>query len=164
MHKTPGIAIPVFALLVLSVIQILATGQLSATSTRDLNSQSGAVAGFLDAEFDKTVAALQKRADMAPNMPENWHALAKHYYEKVKNDANLPRDLAKAYVMHGLEFEKRALLLDPNYYDAMVLRGSLLRQAALYEKNPAIQKKLIAEADALKQRAADLPTNGKIGR
>jgi hypothetical protein len=156
MYRTPGRTAVVSLLLVTWIMRgSAAEPPVAMIPTDDLNRQS---------EFDRTVAALQKRADIAPNIPENWHALAKHYYEKVKNDANLPSDLAKTYVMRGLEFEKRALMLDPNYYDAVVLRGSLLRQSALYEKDPAIQKRLIAEADALKQRAADLATNGKIGR
>jgi hypothetical protein len=155
MHKTPGTAVPVFALLVLSAIQIFATGLLGAASTRDRD-QSGAVAGFLDAEFDKTVAALQKQVDIGPNIPESWYRLAEAYSEKVRSDAALPAELAKQYVASGLRGASWALKLNENYYEALLLRGMLLRQAAAYEKDPVSKKKLIAEAETFERRAAAL--------
>jgi hypothetical protein len=145
MHKTPGTTVAVFTLLVLSVIQILATGPLGATSTRDLNSQS---------EFDKTVAALQKQVDIGPNNPESWYRLAELYSEKVRSDAALPAELAKQYVASGLKCASWALKLEHNYYEAVLLTGVLLRQSAAYEKDPVSQKRLLAEAEAFEQRAA----------
>jgi cytochrome c-type biogenesis protein CcmH/NrfG len=163
MCKTPGTSAAVFTPLVLSVIPFLAAGSLGATPTRDLNHQDRAVAGvrFLDAEFDKTVAALQRQVDLGPNNPESWYRLADSYSAKVKRDVALPAEVAKQYLASGLKAASSALALNPNYYEALLLNGVLLRQSAAYEKDPASQKKLIAEAEAFKQRASVLEARGK---
>jgi hypothetical protein len=152
MYSTLGATAAVFPLLVLSVIQLLPTGLLSGTPTGDPNSQS---------EFDKTVAALQKQVDLRPNNLESWCRLAKLYSEKVKSDGALPADLAKQHVASGLKCASWALKLDENYYKAVLLNSVLLRQSAAYEKDPASEKRLIAEAEAFEQRASVLEARGK---
>ena len=37
-------------------------------------------------EFDKTVAAFQKRADLEPTNPEAWHTIGTFFYDKVLRD------------------------------------------------------------------------------
>jgi len=116
------------------------------------------LAGFYNrqGEFDKTMQAFETRAKMEPNNPEAWHTMAPYYSEKAMKDFKLPKDKARAYVMRGIEVEDEALKLNPNYGEAMTYKNILLRQQALFEKDRAIQLKLIDEADRLKAKAEGL--------
>lgn len=142
----PTVAVLALLLLVTRVIPILAARPSVVMSpTGSLNRQS---------EFDKTAAQYEKRATREPSNPESWYTLAKLYSEKVQKDAHLPRDLAKKYVMRGLEVESKALAINPDYYEALSLKDILLRQRAQYEKEPGVRKMLIAEADVYRALAA----------
>ena len=103
--------------------------------------------------LDETLAALQKQADFAPNNPEAWLRLAEFYSEKVRTDTKLPSALAKQHVMSGLKAVDYALKLDENYRDALMVNSVLLVQRSRYETDPALRKKLIEQAEALKRRA-----------
>jgi hypothetical protein len=114
--------------------------------------------------FDKAVQQQEKRAAEAPDDPESWHRLAAIYAEKAQKDAKLPRDLAKQHVLRGLAVNERALTINPVYYEALRLKSILLRQRALYEDDPSLRKRLIAEADAASAKAAELLKRQRIGR
>ena len=107
-------------------------------------------------EFDEQMSSLQKRATMEPNNPEAWHAMGPYYSEHAQKDLKLTKDQAKKYVLNGIEAEDKALAINPEYFEALAFKNILLRQQALYEKDPATQKKLIAEADVIKAKAEDI--------
>jgi tetratricopeptide (TPR) repeat protein len=116
------------------------------------------LAGYFNrqGEFDKTMESFERRATMEPNNPEAWHTMGPYYYEKALKDSKLTKDVAKKYVMRGLEVEDKALAINPDYYEALAFKNILLRQQALYEKDPAVQKKLISQADDIKAKAVEL--------
>lgn len=107
-------------------------------------------------QFDKTMAALQERADKEPNNPEAWHTMATYYFDKVQRDKRLSKDEAKGYVMKGLEADDKALSLNDEYFDAITYKSLLLRLEANQEKDPGVQKKLLADADQLRTKALAL--------
>jgi tetratricopeptide (TPR) repeat protein len=107
-------------------------------------------------QFDKTMEAFQKRADLEPNNPEAWHTMGSYYYEKVFRDKSLGRDAAQKYVTAGLAAEDRALSINPEYFEAVTFKNLLIRLQANLERNPATQKKLLEEADRLRDRALEL--------
>jgi tetratricopeptide (TPR) repeat protein len=107
-------------------------------------------------EFDQQMDALEQRAKMEPNNPEAWHAMGPYYSEKALKDTKLSKDQAKKYVMRGLEVEEEALKINPEYFEALAFKNILLRQQANYEKDPAVQKKLLADADVIKAKAEDI--------
>jgi len=107
-------------------------------------------------EFDQQMQSLEKRAEMEPNNPEAWHAMGPYYQEKALKDTKLSKDQAKKYVQQGLEVEDKALKINPEYFEALAFKNILLRQQALYEKDPAVQRKLIADADVIKSHAEDV--------
>jgi hypothetical protein len=109
-----------------------------------------------DLSLQTELEAMERRATNEPNNPESWYTLAKYCSDKAQNDAKLSRDMAQKYVMRGLEVDDRALLLNPVYYEALTLKDVLLRQRAGFEKDPAVRKNLIAEADAIRAKAAKL--------
>ena len=116
------------------------------------------LAGYFNrqGEFDKTMAAFETRANMEPNNPEAWHTMAPYYSDKAMKDLKLTREVAKKYVMRGLEVEEKALAINPEYFAALAYKNILLRQEALLEKDPAKQKQLMNEADTVKARAMEL--------
>lgn len=107
-------------------------------------------------DFDKLMQAWQKRAAAEPKNPEAWHTIGVYYFNKVFNDKKMPRAQALDYLLKGLEGEDKALALNAEYYDAVIFKNILLRQQALYERDPAKVKRLIEEADVLFKKAEQL--------
>lgn len=107
-------------------------------------------------DFPKTMEALGKRAEAEPKNPEAWHTIGTYYSDKVIRDKKLPRATALEYTLKGIEAEDKALALSPDYYEAVTYKNILLKLEALYEKDPARQKALLAESDVLYKRAMAL--------
>lgn len=117
-----------------------------------------ALAGYYNrqGDFDKTMEALQQRTQLEPNNPEAYHYMATFYQDKVQKDYRMAKAQQRDYVLKGVEAEDKALALNPNYSEAMVYKNILLRQQANTEKDPAVQKRLIGEADRLRAKAIEL--------
>lgn len=113
------------------------------------------LAGFYNdrGDFTKTMEAWNRRASVEPKNPEAWHTIGVYYQDYVFKNKQLPRATAMDYVVKGLAAEDKALELNPNYYEALIFKNILLRQQALYEKDPAKIKALINEADTIQKRA-----------
>jgi tetratricopeptide (TPR) repeat protein len=104
-------------------------------------------------DFQKTMEAWQRRADVEPKNPESWHMIGAYIQAQVFGDKKMPRATALKYTLQGIAAEDKALDLSPEYYEALIYKNILLRQQALYETNPATQKDLITQADALMKKA-----------
>ncbi|ODS53564.1 MAG: hypothetical protein ABS36_13070 [Acidobacteria bacterium SCN 69-37] len=107
-------------------------------------------------EFDKTMEEFAKRAELEPNNPEAWHTMGHYYYEKVYRDASVPRERAIEYLKSGMEAEDKALAINPDYFEAVTYKSLLLAMQANRERSPAEQKRLLAEAAELRERAVAL--------
>ena len=107
-------------------------------------------------DFTKTMEAWNKRALAEPKNPEAWHMIGGLYQEKVFRDKTLPRAQALEYTLKGIEAEDKALAINPEYYLAMVFKNILMKQQALYERDPARVKALLAESDVLFKKAEAL--------
>ena len=107
-------------------------------------------------QFDKTITALEERAEKEPNNPEAFHTISTYYWDEAYRDTKLKEAEKKTYVQKGIEAEDRALQLKPDYMEALVYKGLLLRSQALLEKDPAKQQLLIKQAEQLSAQAADL--------
>lgn len=116
------------------------------------------LAGFYNrqGDFENTLGAMADRTKVDSNNPEAFHQMATWYWEKVDKDYTLPKAKKLEYLKAGLAAEERALSLNPDYMEAVVYKGLLLRQQALLETNRATQAALIREADQLQQRAIAL--------
>ena len=68
----------------------------------------------------------------------------------------LPLPKQKEYVLTGLAAEDKALAINPEYYEALIFKNILLRLQANTEKDPALQKRLLAEADDLKRKGDEV--------
>jgi tetratricopeptide (TPR) repeat protein len=107
-------------------------------------------------DFAKQMEAWYKRAQVEPKNPEAWHMIGGLYQEKVIRDKKLPRAEALEYTLKGIEAEDKALAINPEYYLAMVFKNILMKQQALYERDPAKQKQLLAESDVIFKKAEAL--------
>ena len=103
-------------------------------------------------DFDKTMEAWYSRADVEPNNPEAWHTIGTFYQDKVFRDKALSRTVARDYVLKAVDAEDSALAINPDFAEALIYKNILLRQQALYERDPAVQQALLAEADELRDR------------
>ena len=114
-------------------------------------------------EFEKTIQALEERATREPDNPEAFHTIATFYWDKTFRDFRLTDVQKKDYVMKGLAAEDKAISLKADYMEALTYKNLLLRVQANLEKDPKLQKELLAEADKLRDRAIDLQKKKTAG-
>jgi len=107
-------------------------------------------------EFDKTIEALQERASKEPNNPEAFYTISTFYWDKAFRDNRLKDNEKKDFVVKGIQAVDHALQIKPDYAEALVYKGLLLRLQANLEKDPAKQQALIKEADQLRDKAQEL--------
>jgi len=107
-------------------------------------------------DFEQTIAALEERADIEPDNPEAYYTIATYYWEKAFRDFRLTDDEKEQHVADGIVAVDQALELKDDYMEAMVYKNILLRMQANATTNEAEQDALIAEADALRDRAEEL--------
>src|SRR5262249_45496401 len=97
-----------------------------------------------------------ERSRKEPNNPEAFYTISVYYWEKAYRDFKLTEKEKHAFVDKGEAAVDQALKLKPDYIEALVYKGLLLRLQANLEKDPGKQQSLIKEAEALSAKAADL--------
>jgi tetratricopeptide (TPR) repeat protein len=124
-----------------------------------------ALAGYYvrQGKFEMAMAAFQKRAAAEPNNPEAWHTIATYYTNQITGDKRLSKAKVLEYSLAGLAADDKALAINPEYAEAMVFKGILLRYEAGLESNRTKQNDLIKEADDLKAKALDLMKKQSAG-
>jgi len=123
------------------------------------------VAGYYNrqGQFDKTIEALEQRASREPNNPEAYYTIATFYWDKAFRDARLKEADKKDLVGKGVQAIDHALQIKPDYAEALVYKGLLLRLQANMEKSPDKQKELLKEADQLRDKANDIRKKSASG-
>jgi tetratricopeptide (TPR) repeat protein len=107
-------------------------------------------------EFDKTMDALHARAEKEPNNPEAFYLISTYYWEKGMRDFTISQADKARFVQEGHEAVDKALELKPDYIDALVYKGLLLRLEATVEKDPKTQQALVKEAQTYSDRAVEV--------
>ena len=107
-------------------------------------------------DFEKTMAAHYDRVRVDSNNPEGYYTISVFFWDKVNKDFRLKEPDKRKYLAQGMEAANKALQLNPNYIDALVYKGLILRSQALLEKEPAKQDALITEAKQLSEKADTL--------
>jgi len=107
-------------------------------------------------EFGKTMKELEERAARDPKNPEAHYTIATFYWDEAFRDARLKEAEKRDYVQKGLEAVDKALQIKPDYTEALVYKGLLLRLQANLEKDPAKQQALIKQATELRDKAEEL--------
>jgi TonB family protein len=81
--------------------------------------------------------------------------VATYYWELLSKGSALSPQQSSAFMKKGIDACDRALALDPDYADAMIYKNLLLRLQA-NAVDASSRQALLAEADALRARAAEL--------
>jgi tetratricopeptide (TPR) repeat protein len=115
-------------------------------------------------DFPKTIAALEEAAALEPNNPEGYHRVAVFYWDKTRGDFRLSEGQKRDYIQKGLAMEDKALQLNPDYMEAMTYKNILLRLKANITKDLAEQKRLIEEADRLRNKVIDAQKRKQSGK
>jgi tetratricopeptide (TPR) repeat protein len=137
---------------------------------RDARPKDGSVymqlAAFYNRQgkFDKTMEALKQRATQDPKNPEGYYTIAVYYWDKTFRDKSLKDADRKDYIAKGLEAADKAISIKPDYLEAIVYKGLLLRlEANMETKDRKRQADLLKEADALRDRAKALQKSKTTG-
>ncbi len=123
------------------------------------------LAGFYNrqGEFGKTMESLNARAEHEPTNPEAYYTVGTYYYEKAFRDFTISDAEKAKYVQSGMEAVDKAVQLKPDYHEALVYKGLLLRVQARIEKVPARQQALLKEADEIRNRALEIQKKQRAG-
>jgi protein TonB len=106
--------------------------------------------------FDQAIATLEDMAAATPSTPQVYQIIATFYWEKASKDLSLNEAQKRAYIDSGIDAADRALAVQDDYVDAMVYKNILLRQKAMMETDAGSRQALLAQADALRNRAIEL--------
>jgi tetratricopeptide (TPR) repeat protein len=106
--------------------------------------------------LDKTIDALEQRARLEPNNPEAFYMISTYYWDNAQHNVQLKDADKRASVEKGLTAVDKALQIRPDYMEAMVYKGLLLRTQAPLEKDVSKQQALLKEANLLHDKAEDL--------
>jgi type II secretory pathway pseudopilin PulG len=104
-----------------------------------------------------------KAAELDPQNAERQYTIGVVHYEAVAKSADLPDAAKREHIRRGIAALKRAEALKDNYFESMTYRSLLVRQQALLEKDPEVQKKLVAEADAIRDRVLEIIKSRRAG-
>ena len=115
-------------------------------------------------DFPKTIEALEQAAALEPNNPEGYHRVAVFYWDKTRGDFRLSDAQKRDFIQKGLAMEDKALGLNPDYMEAMTYKNILLRMKANITKDVAEQKRLIDEADKLRNKVIDAQKRKQTGK
>jgi tetratricopeptide (TPR) repeat protein len=107
-------------------------------------------------DFEKTIAAFEEGSAKDPKNPEAHFIIATYYWDDAQKNFRLTPDQKKDHIQKGLAEVEKALQIKPDYVDALVYKGLLLRLQANMEKDPAKQQALLKEAVALHDKAEEL--------
>jgi tetratricopeptide (TPR) repeat protein len=116
------------------------------------------LAGFYKRQdqFDKAIQAFEERAQKEPTNSEAFYTIATEYYDHAFRGANVKDADRKVFVEKGLAGAEQALKLKPDYVEALIYKGLLLRLQANGEKDPAKQAALVKQAEVVHDRAEEL--------
>jgi tetratricopeptide (TPR) repeat protein len=107
-------------------------------------------------DFPKTIEALQQRSQREPDNPEAFYTISVYHWDNASRNFALTDDQKMECVQAGLAAVDRALQIRPDYVDAIVYKGLLLRQQALLEPSYDDAQRLIKEAEALSAQAEEI--------
>ena len=114
-------------------------------------------------DFDKTMEALHKAAEIKPDDPQGHQLVATYYWEKAQKDHRLTNPQKMDYIKKGIEATNRALALNGEYIEALTYKNILLRMQGNLETDLDKRNELYKEADQLRNKAMELSKKKTAG-
>lgn len=122
-----------------------------------------ALAGFYNkplwdghSRFDDAINTLQQCATIDANDPQGFYKVAVFYWDKAYRDPDIKEKQKDEYADKGLDYVGKALALKPDYVDALVYKGLLLRVKAQVTSNLRLRQQYLDEAAMLAKQAKEL--------
>jgi len=134
----------------------------SGSATKDTYLELATVELALN-RFDDSAAALRGAADLDRSAPDAQHMFATIAWQHAARDVTDPAGRL-SFIREGIALEDRALALKPDYAEALTYKNLLLRLQANLTSDPAEQARLIAEADAVRNRAVEIQGQPSVVR
>jgi tetratricopeptide (TPR) repeat protein len=128
----------------------------------------GALAGFYNkplwkddtgaarSKFDDAVTILDRCAQLAPNDPTGYQKVATFYWDKAYRDPLLTDQEKLVFAEKGLDAVNKALALKPDYFEAVIFKGLLIREKAKATPDPKLRQQYLDEAVTLAKQGQDL--------
>ena len=128
----------------------------------------GALAGFYNkplwtdetganrSKFDDAVTMLDRCAQLAPNDPTGYQKVATFYWDKAYRDPLLTDEQKLVFAQKGLDAVEKALALKPDYFEAVIFKGLLMREKAKATPDPKLKQQYLEEAVTLAKQGQDL--------
>jgi tetratricopeptide (TPR) repeat protein len=107
-------------------------------------------------QVEKMIQAAEERANHEPKNPDAHYTVGTFYWDEVFRDTALKENQKREYLQKGIGAIDKAIEIKPDYSEALVIKGLLLRLQANLEKDPATQQRLIKDAIQLRDKAEDL--------
>jgi TonB family protein len=115
----------------------------------------------LQNRIDDVVQALSEAAKFDPPSAESHHRIATLLWDYARRPGLEPA-VQLGYIQKGIAAEDEALALQPNYLEALTYKNILLRMQANQTPDPVEQKRLVDEADVLRNRAIELQKHRQV--
>jgi TonB family protein len=109
------------------------------------------------------IDALRGAASVEPQTAEEHHRVAVLLWDFTRADTTLDASARKALIEQGIADEDRALRLQPEYMEALTYKNILLRLLANATADPVEQKRLVDEADGLRNRVIAAQRARQVG-
>jgi TonB family protein len=106
--------------------------------------------------YPDAIEALRGAAALEPDSAEAQHRVATYCWEYANKGTDLDASTKLKYIGDAIAAEDRALALKPDYRDAMTYKNILLRMRASQIDDPVERARLVAEADALRNRVIEM--------
>ncbi len=125
----------------------------------------GQLAGFYNkqGEFDKTIDAFRQQQQIDPKDPTVPYTIAAFYWEKGTKDRRLTDPQKRQMADEGMKAVDKALQLKPDYIEALISKGLLLRLQAGLTKDRAEYERLMKDAQGYTDRATALQKRRAAG-
>ncbi|HEY0160389.1 MAG TPA: hypothetical protein VGF28_24090 [Thermoanaerobaculia bacterium] len=111
---------------------------------------------FRAGQHMEALADLEHATTLEPGNGELFYTAGVAAYELVAKQEGLSTQQKRDLVRRGFAAFDRAEALRADYFESLSYRSLLLREQAKLESDPAVQRKLTEEADAVRQRALEI--------
>src|SRR4029079_12688355 len=102
--------------------------------------------------------------ELEPNNPEAHYSIASYYWDEAYRNTRLSEAQKKEYTDKVLDEVEKALKIKPDYIEAVVYKGLLLRIKAAMTKDAKEQQQLLKEANDLQAEAAAMKNKQTEGK
>jgi tetratricopeptide (TPR) repeat protein len=107
-------------------------------------------------KFEQAIEILERCANLDPNDHAGYQKVATFYWDKAYRDPLLSDQQKETYADKGLEAVDKALKIKPDYADALIYKGLLIRVKANATTDQRLRQQYLDQAQLIQKQAMDL--------